>query len=100
MDWDKRYDTEAEITKLTKKYLDNEGIFYNKISNRYTKGIADIIACVDGRYVAIELKRDKGKPSLHQLKFIKEIKEAGGIGEICYTLGEVRDLVDKARNNI
>lgn len=43
-------------------------------------GIPDIIACINGRFVAIEVKASKGKASPLQERNIKLINEAGGYG--------------------
>lgn len=69
----------------------------NKISDRYTKGIADFLCCVGGVFVAIELKAEDKKPSKHQLLFIKEVQNTGGIAGVCETLGEVKSLINAAR---
>ena len=50
-------------TKLQKKcieYLQSQGIYYINIygSGRTAKGAPDIIACINGKFVAFELKVD------------------------------------------
>lgn len=47
-------------------------------------GIPDLLCCVNGYFVAIEVKASKGKPSELQLWNIKKIKEAGGIAMVLY----------------
>jgi hypothetical protein len=69
----------------------------DKLSDRFKKGVPDFLACVDGIYVAIELKREEGDASPHQRIFIEKVQRANGIGGTCYTLAEVIALVDKAR---
>ena len=92
------YAQEATLTKKVKEWLDTqEDIFYYKASDRYKKGISDFIICVDGMFVAAELKATGGTASPHQKLFIKEIQRAGGIGGICYTLHDVKELVRAAR---
>jgi hypothetical protein len=75
-------------------------IAFYKASDRYTKGISDIIACVRGVFVAIELKAANGSPTPHQEIFIRKIQQTGGIGGVCYCLKDVKELIDKARNKI
>lgn len=69
-----------------KKFLKDEGCYFIKhFANSYTKsGIPDILACVNGHFVAIEVKGPSGKPSDLQLYNIREITKAGGIGVILY----------------
>ena len=41
-------------------------------------GIPDLILCLRGKFVAIELKNEDGKPSPLQLYNIERIKQSGG----------------------
>lgn len=100
MQSNKHYKDEATLTRKVREYLNKlDGVKATKISDRFQKGISDFIACVNGKFVAIELKRDKGTPSPHQLLFIKEIKQAGGYGGVCYSLRDVEKLIEEARND-
>jgi Holliday junction resolvase len=47
-------------------------------------GIPDILACVNGHFVAIELKGTNGKPSELQKYNIRRINECNGTGVILY----------------
>lgn len=86
----KRYAQEATLTKKTKDWLETQqDIHFYKASDRYHKGVSDFILCVKGIFVGVELKADDGKPSPHQLLFIKQLVRTGGLGGVCYTLGEV-----------
>ena len=51
----------------------------------YSKsGIPDIIACVNGRFVAIEVKAENGHPSELQKRNIRLIQESNGYACIVY----------------
>ena len=53
--------------------------------SKFTKdGIPDILACVNGYFVAIEVKAPNGKPSELQKYHIKKINDAGGFAIILY----------------
>lgn len=91
-----RYAQEATLTRKVKEHLTKRGIFHKKISDRYTKGISDIIAIVNGLFVGIELKADKGVPSPQQKLFAKQVIKAGGIAGICYSIHDVDILIDEA----
>jgi len=92
------YAQEATLTKKVKEWLDTQkDVFYYKASDRYQKGVSDFIICVDGIFVAAELKAAGGIALPHQKLFIKEIQRAGGIGGVCYTLYDVKELVRAAR---
>ena len=47
-------------------------------------GIPDILCCINGRFVALELKQENGKPSELQKRNIRLINEANGVGIILY----------------
>ncbi len=47
-------------------------------------GIPDIIACVNGKLVGIEVKAPDGKPSELQKRNIRLINECEGMGYILY----------------
>lgn len=77
---------EKTFENKIKKYLDEKGCWYVKFfANRMTKvGVPDILACVNGYFVGIEVKADNGKPSELQYWNRNKIREAGGISVIVY----------------
>lgn len=95
----KKYKQEAPLTAKVKDWLETQpDIHFYKASDRYHKGVSDLILCVRGIFVGAELKAIDNTASPHQILFIKQIRKAGGIGGVCYTLGEVKALVEEARN--
>lgn len=94
----KSYALESTLTKHVSKYLNSQAdVFAQKISDRTNKGISDFICCASGIMVAIELKAREKKPTAHQLLFIKQVQNVGGIGGVCYTLRDVENLLEEAR---
>lgn len=77
---------EKTFENKIKKYLESKSCWYVKyFANGYTKsGIPDILACVNGYFVAIEVKAENGKPSELQFYHRNKIREAGGISVIIY----------------
>jgi len=71
---------ESALRNKVRDYLKNKDGWYRKIPcNIYLSGIPDFIGSINGRFIAIELKRDnKGKLTKLQEITIKEIKEKGG----------------------
>lgn len=59
-------------------------------------GIPDLIACINGRFVSIELKASNGRPSELQKLNTGRINEACGIGVFLYPNGfeEFKELVN------
>ena len=80
---EKRFETKV------KEFLDSKGAYYIKFfANRNTKsGIPDILACVNGYFVAIEVKADNGTVKPLQEHHLTEIRIAGGFAFALYPSG-------------
>lgn len=65
---------------------------YRTLKGKYTgKGSADILACIGGHFVAIEVKKPTGSVvSIHQYKFLEEIRNAGGVAFIARSVDDVK----------
>lgn len=81
--------SEKVFENKIKNYLKSIGAYFVKThGDRFSKvGTPDILACVNGHFVAIEVKAENGKPSELQLYHIEQIIKAGGIGYILYPKG-------------
>ena len=71
---------ENNITKRIKDFLKSKDIWHVKyFANAFTSvGIPDILACVKGLFVGIEVKTDKGIVSEVQKYQGREIQKSGG----------------------
>lgn len=81
---------EKNFENKIKKYLKDNGAWFLKYwaGAAYTKsGIPDILACVNGYFVAIEVKAPNGKASELQLYNLREIEKAGGFAFLLYPNG-------------
>lgn len=80
---------EKTFENKVKKFLDEQGAWYVKFfANSFTKsGIPDILACVNGYFVGVEVKAQNGRPSELQLYNIRKIREAGGFAVVLYPSG-------------
>lgn len=78
--------SEKTFENKIKLYLKSIGAYFIKThGDRFSKvGTPDILACVNGHFVAVEVKAEKGKPSELQLYHIEQIKKSGGYGVILY----------------
>lgn len=89
---------EKTFENKVKKYLESKGAWFVKFfANSFTKaGIPDILACVNGYFVGIEVKAQNGKPSELQLYNVSKINEAGGFAMILYPSGfsEFKEFID------
>lgn len=71
---------EAKVKAKVKKVLDENNVYYFlPATGGYGRaGVPDIIACWDGRFIAIETKAGKGKLTALQDRELKRITESGG----------------------
>lgn len=78
---------EKPFENKIKKFLKSENCWFIKYwgGGIFTQeGVPDLIACVNGNFVAIEVKGDGGKPSELQKYNIEEIIKSGGTALILY----------------
>lgn len=72
---------EKRFENKIKRYLDSKGIWYVKFfANAFTRsGIPDILCCVNGKFVSIEVKAETGRLSDLQMIEMERICKSGGI---------------------
>lgn len=78
--------SEKDYENKIKKYITHKGGWQVKFfANGFTKsGIPDILSCINGYFVGIEVKAKNGKPSQLQLYNQQKIRAANGICIILY----------------
>lgn len=72
---------EKKVKERVKKILDKYPFHYKFFpsSGGYgSSGVPDIVACVEGKFIAVECKADGNKPTALQLKNLRDIAAAGG----------------------
>lgn len=89
--------SEKRIENQIKQYLDSIGAWHIKThGNMFSKaGTPDIIACLRGRFVAIEVKQPGGRVSPLQMAHIKLINQAGGVAFVAYSVEEAKGHLKK-----
>lgn len=72
---------EVKVKTQIKKILDDVGAYYvMPISGGFgNSGALDYSVCIRGRYVGIEAKAGKNKPTALQLYHMTQIRKAGGL---------------------
>lgn len=89
---------EKSYENKIKRYLKERGCYRVKyFGTMYSEaGTPDILACVNGYFLAIEVKADDGKPSELQLVKIDAIRKAGGFAYVAYPSGwqRLKDIID------
>lgn len=71
---------EKRVKDKIKKLITEFGGYYTMpvMTGMGSNGTPDILACVDGRFLGIEAKAGKGRPTKLQLLRLREIYAAGG----------------------
>lgn len=95
---------EKTFENKIKKFLEAQGAWFIKYwaGAQFTKsGIPDILACVNGHFVGIEVKAQSGKPSELQLYNIRKIRDAGGFAFVLYpsAFEKFKDFVYKLKQD-
>ena len=78
---------EKQFENKIKKLLKDSGAYIIKYwgGGEFTKsGVPDLLVCLNGRFMGIEIKATRGKPSELQLHNLKQIQKAGGIALLLY----------------
>lgn len=72
---------ERKVKQRITKLLDRCQIYYTyTITGGYARnGVPDLLACINGRFVGIEVKAGKNKPTALQEKHMADIRKAGGV---------------------
>ena len=89
---------EKKVENKIKKYLDSLGAYYLKVhgSMYQPSGTPDILACINGRFVGIEVKRPNGGTvSALQKSKLKKIETAGGIALVVRSVEEVKNELER-----
>lgn len=64
--------------------------FVKTVSNNM-RGVPDILICYQGRFIAVEVKNEKGKASKLQLLQMESIEKSGGIAFIAHSFEEFKE---------
>ena len=97
---------EKDIERQICDYLAAKGYFFWKQANsgyfdgrtkrfrRHTspyciKGVSDIILILNGRFIGIEVKSERGRLSEHQEAFRDRVVKAGGLYLVCRSLEDL-----------
>ena len=78
---------EKNFENKVKTFLKGKGFWFLKYwgGAAYTKsGIPDLLVCMYGRFLGLEVKAPRGEPSELQLYNLEKIRKAGGRGILLY----------------
>lgn len=97
--------SEKQFENKVKDFLKKNKCWYIKYwgGGDFTKaGIPDLLTCVNGYFLAIELKSANGKPSELQKTQINLIRNAGGLAIILYPsmFNEFTKLIQSLKKDV
>lgn len=83
------------IIAYLKKFPPEELFYWSQVAHpRMRKGLPDISVIYKGRYVGLEVKTEKNKPTLNQEVTMERIKQAGGVAEVVRSVAEVKAVLN------
>ncbi len=85
---------EAKVQTSIINWLVFLGAWVVKTIATSKNGTPDILACLDGQFIGIEVKKPGGTPSPLQRVQLRKIREAGGIGFTTDNLNEAKDQLN------
>jgi len=85
--------SESAIQKKIIDYINTVG-YCVKIVSATKSGVPDIVACINGKFYAFEVKRsEKEEVSELQKYNIEKIQNAGGIAHVVYSVDQVNEVI-------
>ena len=85
---------EAKVQTSIINWLVFLGAWVVKTIATTKNGTPDVLACLNGRFIGIEVKKPGGKPSPLQRVQLRKIREAGGVGFTSDNLDDVKDQLN------
>ena len=93
---------EKNFENRIKRWLENNDAWFVKFfANAMTRsGIPDILVCLKGRFIGIEVKAENGVPSDLQKRHLTDLNLKGGIGILAYPSGwdDLKKLLEEVIN--
>ena len=91
---------EAKVKKRIRQLLDIKQAYYAMpMGTGYgNSGVPDFLICHRGRFIAVEAKAGKGKPTLLQETHMQRIRDAGGIALVINenNINELAELLERS----
>ena len=84
---------EQDIQRKIIKYLEDNGAYVVKVVQATKNGVPDIIACIDGKFIGIEVKTPSTKTRVSDLQKynIDTINKTGGVAFVAWDLDMVKE---------
>lgn len=87
---------EQKVQKRILAFLEEVGAYSVKLVAVNRAGVPDILVCIDGKFVGIEVKRPGKEATPLQFHHLRRIEEAGGVAFVAHGVDEVRERLVEA----
>jgi len=84
---------EQDIQRRLTKAIEKQGGWCCKTITCNKSGVPDILAVIDGRFIALEVKTPTGRTSPIQEYQIKKIQEAGGTAIVARSVEDFLEIL-------
>lgn len=88
---------EKDFEMQIREFLKEHGCWVVKyFGNSFSQnGVPDLLCCIAGRFVAVEVKAEGGRPTRLQEVTVQKIRDAGGMAMILYPeqFGSFKNMV-------
>ena len=92
---------EKQVQSEIMKYVRKAGHYCIKVMKANENGVSDLLMCIDGRFIACEVKAEKYEPdpwkqaSAWQKLQITRVQEADGIGMVVASLEQFKETLSE-----
>jgi len=92
--------TEQQFNKKVQDLVTSRGGYIIKTISTNKAGVADMLACINGRFVALEGKLEYNKMSSLQIAHHNQVIQAGGLSACVKTLDDVLSVIEQAEEGL
>jgi hypothetical protein len=94
-EWCFEYESKLQAYVL-KRLSKCTGLVVTKVLRANRNGVSDLLVCMRGMFVAIELKVKNKEPTKLQAAFIDEVNAVGGVAGVAWCWGDVKRILRAA----
>lgn len=87
--------SEQQIQSQVIKYLESIGCYVIKVISANKSGVPDLHACLNGRWISIEMKKPGEKPEPLQFHHLQLIQKAGGLATWATSVDQVKQFLSQ-----
>ena len=89
--------SEKQLQRSIINYLSTvSGCWAIKVVIANERGCPDLLCCINGKFIGMEVKQESGRPTPLQLAQMQRIWKAGGLAYVVKSLDEVKHIVKRS----